>query len=123
MGRCCYKYYLAHGCQGGISKNKTSFLDQGPIFAKSEGAGLQKLKCPKHFSLWDSFVNKCEGKKKTALKKTKGFTSTDVQFDVISFVVGNEILWAGFLGSVVEFADTLILNEVEALAQGLFFCI
>ena len=48
------------------------------------------------------------------------FTSTDVQFDVISFVVGNKILWAGFLGSVVEFADTLILNEVEALAQGLF---
>ena len=57
------------------------------------------------------------------------FTSTDVQFDVISFVAGNKFLWAGFLGSVVEFADTQILNEVEALAQGLIsayeqaFCI
>ena len=51
------------------TKNKTSFLDQGPIFAKSEG-GLQKLKCPKHFSLWDSFVNKCEGKKHS-VKETK----------------------------------------------------
>lgn len=59
-------------------------------------------------------------KKKKQRSKNEVFTSTDVQFDVISFVVGNKILWAGFLGSVVEFADTLILNEVEALAQGLF---
>ena len=125
LQRCSNKYCLRPRCQGATTK---AFLSWPAFYPCKRWSWSPKTKM-RQTLLSLGFICQWMWKKKCKRSKINVFTSTDVQFDVISFVVDNKILWAGFFGSVVEFADTLRLNEVKALAQGLFpayeqaFCI